>query len=390
MSFVSSPGAVKVTVDRLIPLLANIPQRNSAMVWGGPGIGKTSAARVAAKILLDRWLRENPERASEVDSRFGSRHNPQPNCFEEYLASKPPEDLEGVPFPAEVNGMKFTVFAPPFRLAPLFDADGPPIVLLLDEITSANETTQAVGMSIVLERRIGSHFFGDNVYVFAAGNRAEDRAVFTEMSKPLENRLEHYEAVVDEAVWARWALNKGIDPSIVGYIHYQPTKLNEFDPDNPSPAFATPRSWEYVDRRIRSMGWHDPELPTAISACIGEGSASPFLAFRSLRGDLPDPREIIADPSRHKVPAQVDRRYFVLSSLASVLFKEASLEGVTNALLYVTQFEPEQGAKFLRDLILTPNAAQAYVVPAFETNKTLEKRYESSWAEVLELIGQAA
>jgi hypothetical protein len=389
MSFVSAPGAVKVTVDRLISLLANIPQRNSAMIWGGPGIGKTSAVRAAGKILLERWLRENPHRLPDVEAKLGGRYNPQINVFEEYLASKPPEDLEGVPFAVEHAGLKFTVFAPPFRLAPLFDQDGPPIFLLLDEITSANESTQAVGMSIVLERRIGSHFFGPNVYVVAAGNRAEDRAVFTEMSKPLENRMEHYEAVADAAVWSRWALNKGLDPSIVGYIHYQPTKLNTFDPDNPSPAFATPRSWEYVDRRIQSMSWNDTELPTAVSACIGEGDANAYLAFRSLRADLPDPREILADPARHRPPVQVDRRYFVLSSLASVLFKEASLDSVTNALLYVTEFDPEQGAKFLRDLILTPNAAQAHVVPAFEKNKTLGRRYEESWAEVLQLI-QAA
>lgn len=359
----------KVTVRQLKVLLTTAPFETAIMVWGGAGVGKSAAVAQAAAernagLLIER------------------------------LNTKAPEDLEGVPFPKEENGQMFTYFAPPHRFRELARPDAPEIFVLLEEINTAQPHVQVVAMQIALDKCAGSCEFGKNVRIVAAGNRVGDRAAVHTMPAPLMNRFEHYELVADVDEWVAWALATGIDPTVIGYVRSQPAKLNTFDPDSSSPAFATPRSYEMLDRRIQGLGWEHELLPKAMAATVGAGVALELAAFRRLKHDLPDAEVVLRDGAHAPVPQQADRCYFVMTALAAALIRQPSYKRVTESLLYVTRMPAELGAKFLRDILLAHGDARNYVKPAFTNEPKLARQFTDKWRETIRLLqddaGQAA
>lgn len=361
----SVQGATQVNINELKEILKTQPPEQAIMVWGPPGIGKTEAVRQAAL---------------ETEAI----------CFEEILSTKPPEDLEGVPFPVEKEEGKFTHFAPPVRFAALVGEDGPPAYFFMDELNTAQPHIQVVAMQIALEKRVGAQKLRGNVRIVAAGNRASDRAAVNPMPKPLENRFEHYEVVVDSDIWVRWALEKGIDPTIIAFIRSYPNKLHQFNPDSASPAFATPRSYEMADRRLKSNGgWGDALVMKKLAGCIGEGVATELVAYRKLQDELPDPAAILKDGDSAPMPpaSKPDRRYFIMTALTAQLFKKSTKSEVREAVKYVMRMEADFGAKFMHDIIMTRNDATRHFLAIIE-EPDIEERFKESWGEIFELAGQ--
>jgi MoxR-like ATPase len=351
----------KVNVRQLKALLASAPVETAIMIWGAPGVGKSAAVAQAAKELNADLLIER-------------------------LNTKAPEDLEGVPFPKEEEGRLYTYFAPPHRFRNVTREDARPTLFFMDELNTAQPHVQVVAMQIVLDRRAGAFEFGSNVRMVAAGNRAGDRAAVHTMPAPLMNRFEHYELVAQIDEWTQWALASEIDPTIIGYLRSQPAKLSTFDPDSTSPAFATPRSYEMLDRRIKLMTWEHELLPSAMAATVGAGVALELAAFRRLKHDLPDTEAILHDGAHAPVPQQADRCYFVMSALAAALLKQPTYKRVTESLLYVTRMPAELGAKFVRDILLANSEARNYVKPAFSNEPKLARQFTDKWRETIRLL----
>ncbi len=350
-----------VTIDQFKLILKTAPTDTAIFLWGSPGVGKTDAIRQVALQM-------------------------QAELHYELLSTKQPEDFEGVPFTREVGGNLYTYFAPPYRFHTLVGDDGPRAVLFLDELNTAPAQVQVVAMQMALGKRVGDLQLGRRVLVVAAGNLLSDRAAVFALSKPLQNRWEHYRIITDADVWVKWALANGIDPTIIGYIRSQPAKLMNFDPDSASPSFATPRTYEMLDRRVKEMGWDDPLLFKAMSGCVGEGVAHELAAYRNLRTDLPDPRDILDSPRRAPVPDGPDRCYFVLSSLVAHVLRSPSYQDVVQSLFYVTRMSPELGVKYCRDILTVPGDARNALIRAVATNSELKLSFNQGWSKALTLL----
>ena len=358
-------SVVTVNVEQLKEILRTQPPEQAVQVWGPPGVGKTAAVR-------------------QVAGEMGAL------CHEEVLSTKPPEDLEGIPFPHEENGAKFTLFAPPARFADLVAPDGPPAFFFLDELNTAPQHIQVVAMQIALEKRIGAQKLRHNVRVVAAGNRAGDRAAVTQMPKPLENRFEHYEVVVDLDVWVRWAMAAGIDPTIVAFVRTYPHKLHQFDPDSASPAFPTPRSWEMANRRIVTSGWEHPLVAVMLSACVGQGVAVELLAYRRLRDDLPTPQEVLKDGAHALLPQpdKPDQRYYIMTAVAAEVLRTPTPNRVKQALRYAMRMDADLGVKFVRDLLLGPGLARVHLITALQ-DPDIGRQYRERWQPVFDMLKAA-
>jgi hypothetical protein len=57
---------------------------------------------------------------------------------------------------------------------------------------------------------------------------------------------------------------------------------------------------------------------TLIAGCVGPGPARELLVWEQ-EADLPDPEEVLADPSRFRLPERGDRQFAVLSAIAGVV-----------------------------------------------------------------------
>lgn len=114
----------------------------SLMIWGPPGVGKSSiVAQCATENGLDL-----------IDLR---------------LSQLAPTDLRGLPVPVD----RVCTWYPPEFLPR--DGRG---ILFLDEINMAPPAMQGIAQQLILDRKVGSYEVPDGWFVWAAGNRKEDKA----------------------------------------------------------------------------------------------------------------------------------------------------------------------------------------------------------------------
>lgn len=300
------------------------------MIWGPPGLGKTQVSNQSWDIF--KYLKGFP-----ADSPFYSLR----------LAQLEPPDLRGIPFPNWKQ--RRTVWLPP----EWFPSEGCGC-FMLDEIPACLPSMQVPAMQLVEERRIGDMVLPDNYYMIAAGNRLGDRSHVQAFSKALGNRFGvHIEVHPDLDVfrsWAvrgdsRWALPKSdvdlvpgqggkIHPDVFSFLSYRPKCLYLFDPADPSPAFASPRSYELLSRQYP----FPPGLELVYaSGIIGMGAAQELVGFLKVKDSLPDLDACLSDPEHTRVPTASDARYAITAALSMRVTKK----NLNNYFKYLSRMDVE-------------------------------------------------
>lgn len=238
-----------------------------AFIWGAPGIGKSDIAQ---------------QLGAEMDAIV----------LDIRLSLWEPTDLKGIPYyDASIGRM---VWGIPEELPSLAEANEHRyIIMFLDELSSALPQVQAAAYQLVLNRRVGKYVLPDNVLLLAAGNRESDRSVTYRMPRALANRFTHLKLEVNWDDWFHWATTNHIHSDIVGYLTFSKPSLYDFDPQSSSLAFATPRSWSFVNRFLSNPETSDDTLGDLIAGTVGEGLAAAFMAHRRLAGELPNPKDIL-------------------------------------------------------------------------------------------------
>ena len=221
----------------------------STMIWGPPGIGKSSIVMQTAEA----------HNMDFIDLR---------------LSQLAPTDLRGLPV-AE-NGLS-RWFPPEF-----LPQDGVG-VLFLDELNLAPPAMQGMAQQLILDRRVGSYTVPDGWYIWAAGNRKEDFASVYDMPSPLANRFLHVEVDPDLDSFKRYALAQGVHEQIIAFLAFRPTLLHKLVPQQN--IWPSPRSW------VMASELHQAEMD--VTAAIGSAAAGEFKAFVALYSSIPNLEEIL-------------------------------------------------------------------------------------------------
>lgn len=167
-------------------------------------------------------------------------------------------------------------------------------ILGLEEFNSAPPSVMAAAYQLILDRRIGDYLVPDGVMLLAMGNRDSDRGVTHQLAKPVANRFVHLEMEFDFDDWFIWAGQHQVHPEVLGYLSKWKSKTNDFDPNSPHHAFATPRSWEFVSKIISR-----PQLPSnntlraLICGAIGDAIGAEFMQHRKFMEDMPNIADIL-------------------------------------------------------------------------------------------------
>ena len=285
-----------------------------SFIWGAPGVGKSSIVKQIAQ----------KKQIGFIDLR---------------LALMDPTDLKGIPFyDAEQHS---ALWAPPAFLPR--EGEG---ILFLDELNSAAPSVQASAYQLILDRQVGEYKLPDGWSIVAAGNRESDRGVTYKMPSPLANRFVHLELEVSVSDWKLWAYKNDICESIIAYISYKEEHLFTFDAKANEKSFATPRSWEYVDKMLKADLDKDLLLES-ISGAIGREVAVGFLSFFKVMHKLPD-LKIIVERGEGEYADEVDVLYALSSALVSAVLKdEARLD---NVLTYSLGLKAEFAVLIVKDL----------------------------------------
>jgi ATPase family associated with various cellular activities (AAA) len=257
-----NPEDLKTYLDRLITNNLKI----STMIWGAPGIGKSS-----------------------IVSQLATVHDLE--FIDVRLSQLAPTDLRGLPV-AE-NGV--SKWFPPEFLP--HKGRG---ILFLDEINMAPPAMQGMAQQLILDRCIGSYRVPDDWFVWAAGNRREDRAGVFEMPAPLANRFLHLQVEANFESFKAYALSQGVHEQIISFLSFRPTLLHKIDPQQP--AWCSPRSW------MMANSLHQNGLDLA--PAIGEAAYSEFQSFLIMHKTLPNLEPIFEGKGdRIPFPLEPSARY---------------------------------------------------------------------------------
>lgn len=282
--------------SELLPTLqALIPTKQSILLKGPPGTGKSSIVWQAASAIWN---------GATTASTVGGL--PDVDWFNVIRATdRDPVDLRGIPY--QENGC--TLWAKPDLIAAL--TKSPAGVICIEELPQATPAVQCVLRELLLDRRIGGHKIPEDWCVIATGNRQEDRAGAGRLLSHVASSVIILDIEVSVDDWQNWALAAGIAPDIRAFIRFRPSLLWDFDPIRERN--ADPRAYERLSRVIDKVPQY-AQLPVA-AGCLGDGPAAEFLAFRQLYLQLPDPAVILANPTGTTVPTEPAVVYALIGAL---------------------------------------------------------------------------
>lgn len=293
---------LKLYLDRIITNNLQI----STMIWGAPGIGKSS---IVSQLAIEHQLQF-------IDIR---------------LSQLAPTDLRGLPV-AEAGKSKW--FPPEF-----LPQTGKGI-LFLDEINMAPPAMQGMAQQLILDRRVGSYTVPDGWFIWAAGNRKEDRAGVFDMPAPLANRFLHLHVEPDFDSFKTYALTHKIHEQIIAFLSFRPSLLHKIDPQQP--AWCSPRSWMMASKL------HDAGLDLA--PAIGTSANAEFQAFIELYRILPDLAPILEGAGANiAFPTEPSARY---ATAIGLTIRAGDADKAYNAFLWLSRVATAEWVQlFIADLL---------------------------------------
>ena len=330
ITVLSVSRAMKQLAGAFVPVISNRIPVNvlpSVMLWGPPGVGKSQGVR-------------------QLSRDIGIQTGKKVIVTDVRLLLFNPIDLRGIP--TSNTDKTLAIWLKP----KIFDMDESSDIiniLFLDEISAAPPSVQSAAYQITLDRVIGEHRLPDNCIVIAAGNRVTDKSVAYAMPKALANRLCHIEITDDFSSWKEWAIAKGINEKVLGFLSFRPSFLMMFDTAKDELAFATPRSWEMVSNVLNYASNDIEKCQALISGCIGVGAAVEFRIWCNVYDKLPDIEEIF-DGKCTQIPQSTDVMYAVISSMVSYAKKHSNdMPRIANSICYASKMPPDFATILLKD-----------------------------------------
>lgn len=264
------------------------------MIWGPPGVGKSSVIR---DVALDLEI-------GYIDVR---------------LAQREPIDIRGLPVPTD-DGVHWHISAEWPR-----DPDSKGIIIF-DELTAADRTLQVAAYEFILDRKLGDLYtVPEGWYIVGAGNRASDRAVATTMSSALANRFMHVELEAEVDAWIKWALRHNVHPLVTGFIRFKTECFFTME-GNLERGWPSPRSWERVSTMLHLLEINQAKnqriLDISIEGLVGTGAGIEFNAYRQWSGEISNVLEMMLNAEKEVViPQRADQKYAICSAMVYHLWK---------------------------------------------------------------------
>ena len=290
-----------------VALSAGVP----VLLWGGPGVGKTS---VVEQVALGLGWHLETVIASICD----------------------PTDFKGMPRDAGDR----TTFSPPEWAVRVAEAGGG--LVFLDEISTAPPSVQAALLRPVLTGVVGDLVLPAGTRFVAAANPPEQAADGWDLSAPLANRFVHLDwkvpaAVVSDGFVYGFApivvpdidpataavLTNAVRRSVGAFISARPDLVHCL-PDASAArgrAWPSPRSWDIAARVIghaRAGGVTKGAQQQLLAGAVGTSAAREYLAWER-KLDLPDIEAALRSGGTIELPATPDRIVAVCGALVAAI-----------------------------------------------------------------------
>lgn len=233
-----------------------------------------------------------------------------------------PEDLDEKGLPR-----RYTDWASN-KLLPFKNKDGAKGILVLDEITSAGPNIRAAAYQLLDSKRaLGNYKLPDDWLVVALGNDVDDGGTYNGMEAAFANRCLVFRVEPEFECWKKWAIKHEVNPTVIGFLQFQPEMLHNRPEDSTEYVFPSPRSWVALARmmsnreKLRGGKSLDPaDVSTYASCSVGESAANAFEAFYEYNADVVSAYDIIEGKvDADKTPVQDQILIIIGQSLVRVL-----------------------------------------------------------------------
>ena len=300
-------------------------------IQGSPGIGKSDAVKqIAAR-----------NRFKLIDIR---------------LSQCDPTDLNGLP---KLDGERSTYL--PFDTFPL---EGEPLpkgyngwLLFLDEINAAPRSLQAAAYKLVLDRKVGNHNLHPNVVIMCAGNKETDNAVVNPLSTALRSRFINLVVEPDYENWLKWAYNlpedRAMDFRIQAFISWKGNDgLYNFKPENTSDVYACPRTWEFMNRILKTIGdkANLRDYTELLYGTVGN-IAEEFISYADYCTKLPPFKDILdgtAYDSFKNKHFKIDEKFLLCNYVSAHTKEITTAKETANVIKFLDLFGEEFGIYSLK------------------------------------------
>ena len=168
----------------------------------------------------------------------------------------------------------------------------------------------------------------------STGNRQQDRAGANRVLSHLRNRETVIELETHLDDWTSWAIEHDVKPEVISYIRFRADALHDFDPQRD--VNATPRSWVEGVSDVIGVVPADAEYE-CFKGAVGEGHAAGFVGFLKIHRKLPNPDNILMNPTGSNVPDDPATLYALCGTLAH----KATLANFDRVITYVARMPKE-------------------------------------------------
>ena len=265
---------------------------------GDPGLGKTSIGKQAAMLCANNVVFSSLLATSSGTEDFGVAVPDLTNGTLKLLTrGKLVGDIEGVTDETDL------------------------IVLFIDEVDKYPHDIQGALLTLIQDR----HFDGipvDPRLVFVAAMNPSGCGG-SELIQPLHERMTEFQCDADPVAWIDFAIGAGVDPAIIGFIHWQCVSSDRsagasrgtdlmvggnvfsyYNEDDVVGARPSPRAWAKASVILGSPHMSRELVKEGIEGTVGKAFAAQFFAFKRIYISDPPPSldDIIENPGTAAVP----------------------------------------------------------------------------------------
>jgi hypothetical protein len=260
----------------------------------------------------------------------------------------------------------FLQFGPEFKGAPTskfslpywqFTKDGRHIsefdggIIFIDEADKMMPDESKTVGEAALSKVWFTHLLPPGFVVFFAGNRMTDRSGSMKQFDHLINRRREIPIRTDTESWVTWAEQECLLPEVITFGREHPLLLFQDKPEIQGP-WCTPRSLHQAEIHLRALMEAfaldhiptDPLTEEELAGGIGSAAAAALITTIRMGQELPDYKDIIANPTGAHVPAKPDLKRLLAYKMADSLKNE----DMKPALTYMSRFETEFQVIFAR------------------------------------------
>lgn len=354
-------------------IAANVP----TLIWGPPGVGKTSVLTSYGKA----W-------GMHTETIIGS--------------IREPSDFLGLPI-EDAGVVRYTALAWAKRLA-----DAERGLLILDELTTSSPMTIKALLRVTQEREVGEFTLPGSVSIVAAANPADTAVDGWDLPAPMANRFMHLDWQFPVADWITGLQNgfcnapvpslrdllghvtdadrARLRGTVAQFLSVHDAAVLKVPTDATLAGLAWPsrRSWTNAVAVASELDPADEEaLLLVLRGCVGDAVAIDFMAWR-VNHDLYDPRAVLADPSTVDWRGDRPDQLFVLTrsitALAMADGKARTWTQAMDALAY--------GADHGKPDVAMPGASQ--LLQAIPDGGKVKSEWRAAFAQIMTRSGRWA